>query len=218
MILDDQALSGPQAPAAALEDLDLRLLRPVVGGPHCGDDCDPRDDRASETDADEGDDGAPAGGDMERRGEESEEGSDEEQASDELDLGEQEGAPDDDASDSSQSAAGRRNWELSPPTDYKAFTTRFDEIVGPEDLCDLEELGRLRAYLDQQMASSQSVVTRLANRLQRRLMAQQSRSWEFEPGRGAARRRRGSGDRQSRPFAQLQVERDTEFREPSSVC
>ena len=46
---------------------------------------------------------------------------------------------------------GRRNWDLSPETDYKAFTTRFDEIVEADELCDEEELGRLRAYLDQQM-------------------------------------------------------------------
>src|SRR4029453_264165 len=77
-------------------------------------------------------------------------------------------------------SAGRRNWETSPETDYKAYTTRFDETVEAEELCDADELARLRAYLDQQMASSQSVVTRLANRLQRRLLAQQSRSWEFD--------------------------------------
>jgi cobaltochelatase CobT len=64
--------------------------------------------------------------------------------------------------------------------DYKAFTTRFDEIVNAEDLCDAEELQRLRDYLDKQLQNLSSVVSRLANRLQRRLMAQQNRSWEFD--------------------------------------
>ena len=64
--------------------------------------------------------------------------------------------------------------------DYKAFTTRFDEIVDADELCDPEELQRLRDYLDKQLQNLHSVVARLANRLQRRLMAQQNRSWEFD--------------------------------------
>ena len=64
--------------------------------------------------------------------------------------------------------------------DYRPFTTKFDEIVAAEDLRDTEELDRLRGYLDKQLAHLQGVVARLANRLQRRLMAQQNRSWEFD--------------------------------------
>ncbi len=64
--------------------------------------------------------------------------------------------------------------------DYKVFTTAFDETVGAEELCDEEELDRLRAFLDKQLANLQGVVGRLANRLQRRLMAQQNRSWDFD--------------------------------------
>jgi cobaltochelatase CobT len=64
--------------------------------------------------------------------------------------------------------------------DYKAFTARFDEIVDADELCDADELQRLRDYLDKQLQNLHSVVARLANRLQRRLMAQQSRSWEFD--------------------------------------
>ncbi len=214
LTLDDQAAFAKLA-RRLLEDLDLAAAEdPSEQEPEEGGDEDQGDDAGSDEGADEGDEGAPAGGDMERRGEESEDGSDEEQASDEMDLGDQDSAPDDDASDSSQAAAGRRNWELSPPTDYKAFTTRHDEIVEAEDLCDVEELGRLRAYLDQQMASSQSVVTRLANRLQRRLMAQQARSWEFDQEEGmldAARLARVIVN----PAHSLsyKVERDTEFRD-----
>jgi cobaltochelatase CobT len=64
--------------------------------------------------------------------------------------------------------------------DYRPFTTRFDEVVGAEELCEPEELDRLRGYLDKQLANLQGIVSRLANRLQRRLMAQQNRSWEFD--------------------------------------
>ena len=69
---------------------------------------------------------------------------------------------------------------LPPVVDYKAFTTRFDETVKAEDLCDAAELDRLRAYLDKQLAHLQGAVGRLANRLQRRLMAQQNRAWDFD--------------------------------------
>jgi cobaltochelatase CobT len=64
--------------------------------------------------------------------------------------------------------------------DYRAFTTKFDETIAAEDLCEAEELDRLRSYLDKQLSNLQGVVARLANRLQRRLMAQQNRSWEFD--------------------------------------
>ncbi len=72
-----------------------------------------------------------------------------------------------------------------PLTDYKAYTVKFDEIVTAEELCDAEELTRLRAYLDKQLAHLQGVVARLANRLQRRLMAQQNRSWQFDLEEGS---------------------------------
>jgi cobaltochelatase CobT len=64
--------------------------------------------------------------------------------------------------------------------DYRAFTMKFDETIAAEELCEAEELDRLRGYLDKQLSSLQGVVARLANRLQRRLMAQQNRSWEFD--------------------------------------
>ncbi len=70
--------------------------------------------------------------------------------------------------------------DLAPDFDYKEYTRAFDEVVGAEDLCDDDELTRLRAYLDQQLVHLQGAVTKLANRLQRRLMAQQNRAWEFD--------------------------------------
>ncbi len=63
---------------------------------------------------------------------------------------------------------------------YKVFTTEFDEEIAAADLCEPEELARLRGFLDQQLSAMQSVVSRLANKLQRLLMAQQNRHWEYD--------------------------------------
>jgi cobaltochelatase CobT len=68
--------------------------------------------------------------------------------------------------------------------DYRPFTPKFDEVVAAEELCEPEELDRLRSYLDKQLSHLQGVVARLANRLQRRLLAQQSRAWEFDLDEG----------------------------------
>ncbi len=98
--------------------------------------------------------------------------------------------------------------------DYRAFTNRFDETVAAEDLCEQEELDRLRGYLDKQLSHLQGVVARLANRLQRRLMAQQNRAWEFDLEEGqldASRLPRIIMD----PFHPLSFkqEKDTKFRD-----
>ena len=63
---------------------------------------------------------------------------------------------------------------------YRAYTRSFDEEILAEDLCDADELGRLRQQLDQQLQNLQGVVSKLANRLQRRLLAQQTRAWDFD--------------------------------------
>jgi len=100
------------------------------------------------------------------------------------------------------------------PVTYKVFTGAHDEIVAAEELCDAQELTRLRAYLDQQLSSLTNVVSRLANRLQRKLLAQQNRSWSFDLEEGildAARLTRVITD----PTAPLSFkeEEDTEFRD-----
>jgi cobaltochelatase CobT len=95
----------------------------------------------------------------------------------------------DENSDSEEAGEAPRPRESKPNdrpvTDYKAYTQKFDEVITAEELCDAEELTRLRAYLDKQLAHLQGVVARLANRLQRRLMAQQNRSWQFDLEEGA---------------------------------
>jgi cobaltochelatase CobT len=63
---------------------------------------------------------------------------------------------------------------------YKAYTEVYDEIIAADELCDADELTRLRQMLDQQLVNVQGVIGKLANRLQRRLMAKQMRSWEFD--------------------------------------
>ena len=89
-------------------------------------------------------------------------------------------------SEQQESDDGMKPWRPDQPFsnadqwDYKVHTTLFDETVGATELCDAEELTRLRAFLDQQLASMQGVVARLANKLQRLLMAQQNRTWEFD--------------------------------------
>jgi cobaltochelatase CobT len=101
-----------------------------------------------------------------------------------------------------------------PEPAYKIFTTQHDEVVAAEELCEADELTRLRAYLDQQLASLSNVVSRLANRLQRKLLAQQNRAWSFDLEEGlldVARLTRVIVD----PTAPLSFkqEEDTEFRD-----
>jgi cobaltochelatase CobT len=97
---------------------------------------------------------------------------------------------------------------------YKPFTAAFDEVVHAHDLCDLDELARLRRHLDQQLHYLQGTVGRLANRLQRRLMAKQQRSWDFDLEEGtidAARLSRVVVN-PSHPLS-FKMERETDFRD-----
>jgi len=116
---------------------------------------------------------------------------------------------------------GRRQWrpgdlypDLPNEPPYLPYTDEFDEITEASELCDLEELGRLRSYLDQQLSQLQGVVAKLANRLQRRLLAKQNRSWEFDLEEGLL-----DAGKLARvvvnPMNPLsyKVERDTDFRD-----
>jgi cobaltochelatase CobT len=106
-------------------------------------------------------------------------------------------AADDDGSESEEEAAVAegddrpggpqpRRERPNPDSDaiYRAYTRQFDEEIDAEDLCDADELARLRQQLDQQLQHLQGVISKLANRLQRRLLAQQTRSWEFDLDEG----------------------------------
>ena len=97
---------------------------------------------------------------------------------------------------------------------YMVYRTEFDEEIRAEDLAEPQELERLRAYLDQQLEPLKGAVSRLANKLQRRLQAQQNRSWEFDLEEGTL-----DAGRLARVIANpttplsFKVEKDTEFRD-----
>jgi cobaltochelatase CobT len=97
---------------------------------------------------------------------------------------------------------------------YTVYDTRFDEEIRADDLADPVELERLRDYLDQQLEPLKGAVSRLANKLQRRLQAQQNRSWEFDLEEGIL-----DSGRLARVVANpttplsFKVEKDTEFRD-----
>ena len=158
------------------------------------------EDRSSESEEEEGEDGEDKGSDDDSAADgESAENAD----ADRVSLDESESSADDKADQSaeavdapasemaddaemgdSETAAEPwrprhgRNEPRGP--DYRPFTSKFDETIGAENLCDPEELDRLRGYLDKQLSHLQGVVARLANRLQRLLLAQQNRAWEFD--------------------------------------
>ena len=104
--------------------------------------------------------------------------------------------------------------DFNEKVDYHVFTEEFDETITAEELCDAAELERLRAFLDKQLAHLQGAVGRLANRLQRRLMAQQNRSWDFDLEEGyldPARLTRLIID--PTQALSFKKERDTQFRD-----
>jgi cobaltochelatase CobT len=196
---------------------ELDLTRPTEAPDES--DSDDADDDDAPSDDEQGDDDNQGEGDpqsAEMAGDMAEgEGEGEESSDTETDSEMSEGEPSDD-SDAANAPVrpNRPQAEVPASVDYKAFTTRFDEEVAAPDLCDSEELDRLRAYLDSQLTGLQGVVTRLANRLQRRLMAQQNRSWDFDQEEGvldAARLARviiSPGTALS-----YKVERDVEFKD-----
>ena len=121
---------------------------------------------------------------------------------------------DDGAADNAKISSIRVAMDGDSGDAYKAYTTEFDEITDAADLCDAEELIRLRRSLDRQLENLHTVVARLANKLQRKLMAQQNRSWIFDLDEGfldAARLARVIVD----PMQPLsyKMEREQDFRD-----
>jgi cobaltochelatase CobT len=173
----------------------------------------PRSDEENDQNSEEeaGSDAAPA--------------EDNDSADDQMEEGEMDGAEisdedmvddqDDDADTPGETRRPNMPFDdLGKKVDYGIYTTEFDETVAAEDLCEEAELERLRAFLDKQLANLQGVVGRLANRLQRRLMAQQNRAWEFDLEEGyldSARLVRMVID-PMQPLS-FKMERDTNFRD-----
>ncbi len=212
LTLDDQAAFA-RLSRQLLEDLDLAAA-PEEGEEALEQEGEEEDEEKGGDEGEDEGESAPKDGDSEMRAEQSEDSADEEGSADDLEVDEDQLAEGEETGDSGRPGQVRRNWELAPPTDYKAFTTRFDEVIEARELCDEAELNRLRAYLDQQLGGLHNVVTKLANRLQRRLMAQQARSWDFDQEEGLL-----DASRLARvvvsPTHSLsyKVERDTEFRD-----
>ena len=173
-------------------------------------------DDDQEQDGESDDEGEGEAGQAEARGEKQDgEGEETEADYDQQDMDDQEGADGEMGDDGMQPVTPqRRNWDHLPQSDYKVWSTKYDETITATELADEDELNRLRAYLDQQLSNLQSVVTKLANRLQRRLMAQQNRSWAFDQEEGmldAARLARVVVS----PGSSLsyKIERETDFRD-----
>ncbi|MER9138223.1 cobaltochelatase subunit CobT [Mesorhizobium sp. M0830] len=188
-------------------------------------------DEQETEDSEDNDDNQPQGDEQSEEGGEEDSGSEQSQSEDaEASADDEQSAEteasdataddlsDDDDADAETPGEARRNdnpfTNLPKEIDYKVFTTAFDETVGAEELCEEEELDRLRAFLDKQLANLSGVVGRLANRLQRRLMAQQNRSWDFDLEEGyldPARLVRVVID-PMQPLS-FKQERDTKFRD-----
>ncbi|AZO11295.1 MULTISPECIES: cobaltochelatase subunit CobT [unclassified Mesorhizobium] len=194
--VEEKASADLDALSAKLDDQQAfaRLVRDMLVSmemaEELGDDQETEDTEDNEENEQQGEEQSEEGGEDDSGSEQSQ-SEDAESSADEQESAETEAtdATSDDLSDEDDSDAetpgeARRNdnpfLNLPKEIDYKVFTTAFDETVGAEDLCEEEELDRLRAFLDKQLANLSGVVGRLANRLQRRLMAQQNRSWDFD--------------------------------------
>jgi cobaltochelatase CobT len=215
LALDDQAAFATLA-QKLLADLNLVNLTDEFDPTDSGDEDDSEEEDGADQSEDQGEEGESSS-EMDARAEQSEgdsEDGDENQVESESDM-EADGEPGDEGEEGMLPVRPNRPLsDLPPQFDYKAFTTAHDELIAATDLCDEDELTRLRAYLDQQLVHLQGAVTKLANRLQRRLMAQQNRSWDFDQEEGildAARLARivvSPGTSLS-----YKVERETEFRD-----
>jgi cobaltochelatase CobT len=187
LALDDQATFA-QLAAKLLRDLELTEGDTVPDDADKGGDEDEGEDDKPDDEGEDGEDDETGGeGEMEARGE-PQDTDDGESEGDELDDGQMDdsdGQPGDEGEDGMLPVRPNRPLsDLPPQFDYRPYTTAHDEVIAATELCDAEELTRLRGYLDQQLVHLQGAVTKLANRLQRRLMAQQNRAWDFDQEEG----------------------------------
>ena len=205
--LEDQ-IKFAEISRTLLKALEIEEIEPISEEDQQEDDSD-NEEQNSEDDSEEESNEAGESSDQD-----SQEGSDETEA--------EAGDVDEDAIvDENQEIVANQSWleSLVGQTanfTYKVYTRAFDEEVTAEDLCSPEELQRLRKHLDQLMGSNKGTVSKLAHRLQRFLMAQQNRSWEFNKEEGildSARLHKIITD----PLTPLsyKIEKDTEFRDTS---
>ena len=212
LALDDQRAFASLA-QTMLEHLDLTQSEIDPTDPEeAGDDSDDEQEQDGDDDADGDGESGQADARAEPQPDDGDASDSEAEESEMDDMADGDGEMGDDGMQ--PVAPQRRNWDHLPQSDYKVWNAKYDEIVGATELADEDELNRLRAYLDQQLAGLQGAVTRLANRLQRRLMAQQNRSWDFDQEEGmldAARLARVVVS----PGSSLsyKVERETKFRD-----
>jgi cobaltochelatase CobT len=196
-----------------LQHLELTRTERLESDPEEGDEQDGDEEQDQDEDAsDSGEEQSPS-----EIASDSTEGDEEGDSEAEQEPGDQDqdGEAGDDGEEGMLPVRPNRPWtDIPAGFDYKPYTDKFDEVVAATELCDDEELTRLRAYLDAQLKGLQGIVTKLANRLQRRLMAQQNRSWDFDQEEGvldAARLARVVVS----PGLSLsyKVERDVEFKD-----
>ncbi len=179
--LDDQKAFQSLA-LDMLQHLELTRADSLEQDPTDGEDQDGDEDQDQPDESESGDEQSPA--EMAAEPSEGDDDGDSE-SREELEEDMQDSEASEDGEEGMLPTRPNRPWtELPANFDYKAFTVAFDEVVAASDLCDEEELTRLRAYLDAQLKGLQGIVTKLANRLQRRLMAQQNRSWDFDQEEG----------------------------------
>lgn len=195
--IEDKAGADLDNLSTVIEDQQAfsRVIRHMLSAMEMAEDM--GDDQEQSEDEQSTDEEQPRSGEQDQETSEEEAGQDsapaeESEASQEqLDDGEMDGAEiseeemSDEGDDDSETPGEMRRPatpfdDFNEKVDYKIFTQEFDEEITAEELCDEAELERLRAFLDKQLAHLQGAVGRLANRLQRRLMAQQNRSWDFD--------------------------------------
>jgi cobaltochelatase CobT len=209
------------ADQAAFARLTRKVISDLGYGDQLGDDPDRDDQDGADDDAEQDPD--PAGDDQDQS--EDSEASPEQSQDEQQDASQAQVSMDDSADmeqgDEAELPEGEAPLEPPPPAPYSdadptyaVYATDFDEEIRAEDLAEPAELDRLRAYLDQQLEPLKGAVSRLANKLQRRLQAQQNRSWEFDREEGIL-----DAGRLARVVANptmalsFKVEKDTEFRD-----
>ncbi len=200
------------------------LIRDLGYGDQLGDDPDMEDQEDEDQAEEDEDDQAPDSTGEDDQEEDEPDASPDQSQDQQQDQSQAQVSMDDQAeaedAEESEMPEGEAPQEPPPPSvsdadpDYRVFDQSHDEEIGAEELAEPAELERLRAYLDQQLDPLKGAVSRLANKLQRRLQAQQNRSWEFDREEGildAGRLARVVAN-PTTPLS-FKVEKDTEFRD-----